>query len=169
MSDDTPVHLLDRTSNYDKHPSIPAGSATDCFTGWSAIAGRLRATGARTIVVEAYPGVSQHDLEALARELQPDSAIDAAGALKDVREVERLVAADVTDDPVFGRLSHLTIQDFFDSAALARLQKEAAESSGLVVVFGTGASLVARGDVVVYADMRDGNRSSACVATSSRI
>ncbi len=44
--------------------------------------------------------------------------------------------------------------EFFDPAALARLQQQVAEiPRGLVVVMGSGASLVARGDVRVYADL----------------
>ncbi|MFE8731074.1 mannose-6-phosphate isomerase, partial [Aeromonas hydrophila] len=44
--------------------------------------------------------------------------------------------------------------EFFDPLALARLQQQVAEmAEGLVVVMGSGASLVAQGDVRVYADL----------------
>ena len=60
----------------------------------------------------------------------------------------------ITDDRVFGVLAPHKMAEFFDPVALARLQQQVAEvAEGLVVVMGSGASLVAKGDVRVYADL----------------
>jgi hypothetical protein len=74
--------------------------------------------------------------------------IDPAVALRPVAEVDRMVAPDLTEDPVFGRLSRLELAAFFDVARLP-----AVPAQGSVLVVGVGASLVAPGDVVVYADL----------------
>ncbi|HEV7887108.1 MAG TPA: hypothetical protein VGO92_06080, partial [Acidimicrobiales bacterium] len=131
-------------SGYDKHPRVAAGSASEATAGWDAVASALARTGARVVVVEAYPGVR---LEPLAERLQPDVFIDPARWLKPPAEVERMVAPDLTEDPVFGRLSGLELADFFEPGL------PAVPADGRVLVAGTGASLVTTGDLLVYADL----------------
>lgn len=132
---------------YDKRPVVPAGSSSDVVVGWDDIAGALARTGARVIVVEAYPGVREKDLAQLRDRLQPDVFIDSATALKPVDEIERMVAPELTDDPVFGRLTSLEMDDFFEPGRVE------IPSDGRVLIAGVGASLLARGDVVVHADL----------------
>lgn len=148
-----PHHRLQRRRNYDRFPTLPGGNAADCLTGWPQIAARLRASGAHRIVIEAYPGVLPCDLDALAAEVGADLVIDAATALKPPAEIDAMVAPDLGDDPVFGRLTRLEVEDFFDPAALARLRAEVEGCAGTALIMGTGASLVCRGDLLVYADM----------------
>jgi mannose-6-phosphate isomerase class I len=149
----TPQHRVRRRPNYDRFPVLPAGATGDCLVGWSNIAARLRATEARRLVVEAYPGVRSDDLRALAREVGADLVIDAAAALKPAAEIDAMVHGDLGDDPVFGRLTELRIEDFFDRARLAGLRAEVDACAGTVLVVGTGAALVCPGDVLLYADM----------------
>src|SRR5207244_1394048 len=61
----------------------------------------------------------------------------------------------VTDDPVFGRITRRMIDDFFDAAKLAAARDQiAAGERGLVLVYGTGASLLApAADLLIYADL----------------
>lgn len=134
--------------SYDKRPSVPGRGA--CVVGWEAIGETIRRTGARVIVIESYTGVHRADLLELARAIAPDHVIDAADAMKPESEIDAMVYPDVTGDPVFGRITRLSIENFFDPAALARLR---AEVEGRVVVYGVGASLVARSDILIYADM----------------
>lgn len=135
--------------SYDKRPSVPGRG--DCITGWDAIGGAIRSTGARVIVIESYTGVHRSDLSKLVDAIAPDHAIDAAQALRPEAEIDAMVYPDVTDDPVFGRITRLSIEDFFDPSALARLSVQAAK--GTVVIYGVGASLVTKGDLLIYADM----------------
>lgn len=134
-------------TSYDRRPVVAAGSASEVVCGWDDVASALARTGARVIVVEAYPGVRDKDLAELRNRLQPDVFIDPAAALKPADEVERMVGPELTDDPVFGRLTSLELSDFFD---LSRVE---VPSEGRVLIAGVGASLLARGDVVVHADL----------------
>lgn len=149
----TPVHLRARTPNYDRFPAVHGGEPADCDIGWPSIAARLRGTGSRIIVIETYPGVREADEDALVRALAPDLAIDARAAFKDPATIDRIVEPDVTDDPVFGRVSFLTIDDFLDPGALADLRAQVRDASGTVVVHGPAASLIADTGVLVYADL----------------
>ncbi len=66
-----------------------------------------------------------------------------------------LQARDLGDDPVFGRINGLRIEDFFDQDRWAAIRSKIEQwSKGLGIVIGTGAALLARQwDCLVYADM----------------
>src|SRR3954447_21780885 len=149
----TPLHRTARRSHYDKFPVTDSGRTGAAATGWGEVAARLRAGQPRVVVVDCYPGVSDVDIKALTAALVPDDVVDVSTALKRVAEVEALVGPDLGDDPVFGRLTSLRLRDFFDEHRLSDLSRRAAESTGLLLVIGVGAGLVAHGDVLVHASM----------------
>ena len=149
-------------SQYDKFPEVAiAGRYHEAWQGWpqviAALQGALAAQPRQktVLVVECYHGVAQQELlEALILPLRPAALFDAADARRSTAEIEALIAGDLTDDPVFGRRSSLQLAAFFDPAKRARLQQAIADvSHGLVVVTGTGAALMADGDLLVYADL----------------
>src|SRR5947209_10494781 len=119
----TPLHRTGRRSNYDKFPVTDTGRPAACVTGWEAVAARLRVAGAGVVVVDCYPGVLDGDLKQLAAALSPDEVIDTSTALKPPAAIEAMVAPDLGDDPVFGRLTSLQLIDFFDEQRLARLRQ----------------------------------------------
>ena len=157
----TPLGL--RHSNYDKHPCVHvAGHPGAARRGWDAVGARLReavaARGARLTImaVECYPGVFEDEIVAALREqLQPAQIFSTAEAFRPPEEIDRLVAPDLGgDDPIFGRLTRLTLDAFLDPgkrAALAR--RVAAVDQGTVLVVGTGALLCVDADVIVHADL----------------
>jgi mannose-6-phosphate isomerase class I len=143
-------------SNYDKYPVVPVSSSDDdCAAGWDAIAARLAAGSPALIAVECYPGVFVEEIErALAAALAPARVFRSSDCFKPAAELERMLAAYVTGDPVFGRMNGIQIEDFFDPAKLAATRQEIAGSRARTLVIGTGAALLAPGaDVLVYADM----------------
>ena len=57
---------------YDRFPFIPSGSREECLEGWPAIAGAIGSRrGARSVVVECYPGVFVDELERAVRVALP--------------------------------------------------------------------------------------------------
>ena len=149
-----PMHRVPgRVSNYDKAPFVHGGTRDQCLVGWDEICGVLRNTQGRVIVVETYTGVHSRDLKSLLQRLDGYRIVYAAAALKSPREINAMVYPDVTDDPVFGRLTSLRIEDYFYPDALHRFRSLVNDSDGRWLVVGTGASLISDGDVLVYADM----------------
>lgn len=140
-------------STYDKSPYIPVGTAEEVSIGAAAIAVAIRATGAQVVAIETYPGVRTEDLTAIVDQLQPDLVVDVAQGYRTPADLNALVEDDLTDDPIFGRLTARGVVDFFDPAGLDKLRATVAEARGRVVVFGTGATLVGHPDLVVYADL----------------
>lgn len=154
-----------RTSNYDRYPTVQVRTASDsACSGWASVAARLKeavtaqlaSQTAPVLVIECYAGVFADEIR---RELRNCFSaalwLDPADALRPSAEIERQIAPDLGgDDRVFGYLTRLTLEDFFQPEILTSLRDKAARASTPVVIVGTGASLVAPSPaVMVYADL----------------
>lgn len=153
-------------SNYDKFPSVPVPPrhARDCWAGWEAISAQLqKAAGEKstqgkvTVVVECYSGVLDEDILArLTVALRPVQAFHAQAAFKTPAEIDQLVAPDLGgNDPVFGYMTRLKVDDFLDEKKAAALRQQISKiAKGLVLLVGPGASLIfPQPDLFLYADM----------------
>ena len=150
------------SGHYDKFPVVPVRGVGACaWRGWEAIGERLRqalrerAQRKTVLVVECYTGMLDDEvLPALQRVLSPKAVVRAAEAFRQADKIDALVQPDVTDDPVFGRLTRLQLEDFLGAGRVAELRRRiAAVNDGVVLVYGTGATLLADGDILVYADL----------------
>jgi mannose-6-phosphate isomerase class I len=139
-----------RRSTYDKRPVVPVGTTAEAVAGADAVRAALRDLSARVLAVESYPGVRPDDVRPL---LTADLVVDVAEAYRTPSQLNALVQDDLTDDPVFGRLSTRTLEDFFDPMRLAALRDRVAACNGTVALHGTGASLVGPADALVLADL----------------
>jgi mannose-6-phosphate isomerase class I len=152
-----------RKSNYDKSPFIAVSDAVhECRVGWAAIAEELQTAIARSrsekfiLVVECYPGVDEGMiLKELESRLAPAFAIQAAEALLPPEKIDALVAPFLgEDDPTFGYFSNLSLVNFFSAEPLWRFRRIIDEwKTGLILIVGCGASLIAWGHILVYADL----------------
>jgi hypothetical protein len=150
---------MPRKSNYDKSPVIsvcPTGA--DCWENWPVILDRLRIYTQSTsvICIECYPGVLELALRrTLEQGLKPAAVIMTTDLMKSPSEIERMVGDVLGDDPVFGRMNGIQIEDFFDKRKLGNAQDLATKwQHGLLLIVGTGAVLVvAEPDILIYADM----------------
>ncbi len=150
---------MKRLSSYDKNPAIRVPVEGECaWQGWAPIIAQIRAQasqGARVIAVECYPGVSEDALlEALLAGLRPELTLLTRDCWKPSPEIDAMVARDLTDDPVFGRMSGFTIVDFADPTLVHKALAALADTHGLVLVLGAGTRLIAPApDMLIYADM----------------
>jgi mannose-6-phosphate isomerase class I len=149
-----------RKTNYEKFPVCAvSGCESEIWKGWPGILERLRAFAGpepRTISFECYPGVFENTLIATLEEgLRPSYLIATSDLLKSPSEIDMLVSSVLGDDPVFGRMNSLEIEDFFDLGKLAMAREQVKSwKRGLLVIVGTGASLLAaEPSLLVYADM----------------
>lgn len=149
-----------RASNYDKTPSVSVPGHT-AVCGWEAIcktlAQAVQGHGETSCVVaiDCYTEVFQQDIEAALRSfLRLLMLFKTSDAFLSAEAIDALVAPELGgDDPIFGRLTRLTLPQFFDAGKLDTMQQQTDSASGLVVVLGIGASLCCRPNIVVYADM----------------
>jgi len=145
--------------NYDKFPSIRVPSCPEpVWQGWREIVARIRgevARGARKISLEIYPGVFEEQvLDALVEGLRPAQVFRTNNCWKTRAEIDAIVRGDLTDDPVFGRISQLTIGDFADPQRTLQLQEACRLASGVTLVIGTGTALLdPEPELLILADL----------------
>ncbi|MGU3414372.1 class I mannose-6-phosphate isomerase [Enterobacteriaceae bacterium C34A] len=146
-------------TTYDKFPEVPIkGFDNQAWQGWrnilTALKPRLTQKPKTVLVIDCYPGVRLAELEREIASLSPALLINAENARRDEQALHELLARNLTDDRVFGVLSCHQLPEFFDPDRLEALRQQVADiKSGLVIVYGPGASLVHAGDVLVYADL----------------
>ncbi len=144
---------------YEKHPYVKVSSRSkDCAVGWPAIAEALRASlRANRVVlcIECYPGVFVDDIRRrLVPLLRPSLVVESAQCFQQQSTIAPLVEHYLGDDPVFGRMNGLTLEDFLDCHRVSEARRcVAGQKDGLIIVLGTAAAAIAEYDLLVYADM----------------
>ncbi len=147
-------------SNYDKTPKLRIqGYDNEAWSGKEAICAALKdviakAGNTRTVLtVECYPGVWKEDIKALTEELPVALWIDADSCAYEGEVLDQMMERELTDDRVFGIYTTHCLEDYFDQEKLETAIEQVEAAEGLVVICGTGASLIHEGDVLVYCDM----------------
>ncbi|MDQ0924707.1 mannose-6-phosphate isomerase class I [Pseudarthrobacter sp. W1I19] len=141
--------------SYDKFPTVTVPGNHRTWSGqdaWREIA----RSGKGPVVVDTYPGVDLDDLvAALARALPEHRILNVEElAAHPISHIDALIAPNLTDDRVFGVMSHHTLSDFYDAERLADLGRQASASAGPVILVGWGAALVPLQErTLVLADM----------------
>lgn len=132
------------------------------WNGWDEISGQLKdrvmhhPDSRYVISVECYHGVQVNEILDHLRESMPAGHFfKAEDALLEEAAIQELIYPYVTDDPVFGYITRLELHEFFDKKKITAIQNRIeALRGGLIVVIGTGASLIVpNADLQVYADM----------------
>jgi hypothetical protein len=106
--------------------------------------------------VECYPGAFERTINNILGEgLLPTAQIFTADLLKPAAEIDTMLKGMLGDDPVFGRMSTIRLQAFFDKWKLAKARETVRNwKRGLLLIVGTGAALVSpQPELLVYADM----------------
>ena len=144
---------------YDRTPAIELSADHRIWADgevWERLRRELAEREHAVVAIDAYPGVDMAELRAvLSAELPGVSLrdVEAEAALPD-DELETLIAQNLTDDRVFGIMSHHVLGDFYDASLLDHLASEIGDIDGAVVVFGWGATLVpVQYDLVILADL----------------
>jgi hypothetical protein len=152
-----------RESSYDRFPFVAVpGAVHECAIGWEKIVAALRLAVAKNraekpiLVVDCYPGVDELAvLNELRSRLAPKLTIHAAEAYHPPERIDKLVAPFANpEEPGVDYSSRLPLVKLFDAEPLWRLRRTIDElKGGLVLIVGCGASLIAWGHILVYADL----------------
>lgn len=135
---------------YDRFPvlTVPADGTTRRRVSsgpdvWVTLRARAELGGATPlIVIDAYPGVDVGELVATASTQLPGyRVIDVeAEAARPIEEINALLARNLTEDRVFGVLSHHRLDELYDRARLAALAARLEREPAPTVVIGWGAA-----------------------------
>ncbi|MEH6891177.1 class I mannose-6-phosphate isomerase [Bacillus sp. JJ864] len=108
----------------------------------------------KTVVIDCYPGVRYDEIKTkLIDGLGANLVIFSDDLAYSGEEITTLIKRNLTDDRVFGVLSCHTLEEFFDMSKIQDARKKVEDHDGMVVVYGVGASLVTKGDILIYADL----------------
>jgi mannose-6-phosphate isomerase class I len=150
-------------SNFNKHPSIKVSHDNeDCIVEWDGITRKIneivvaKRKDRVVVVIDCYQGVLHEEVETiLRRKLHYVLFEKSTAAFKTSEDIAAMVHPDVTDDQIFGFMTRLTIDKFFDNEKLSALRKKIElKTEGVIVVYGEGAAYVAsESDILIYLDM----------------
>ena len=149
----TRMKYLNFKSEYDRNPiNVVNGYDNHIFNKQDIIT-ELKKHHQGIIVFEIYPGVNVDEFfNKIIAKLNPDLVINIEDYAKSESEINEIISPNLTDDRVFGFISDHTIEDFYNSNALVKIQDIVKKTSGLRIVYGFGASMV-DSDWLIHVDI----------------
>lgn len=144
-------------SNYEKYPSYSIkGHTNECIVGYPTICKELKSNIIKEdyiLVVDTYPGVRDEEVIHELMKLNPALFVNMIDIFKSEETILEQMKYHLTDDRVFGKMYYGEIIDFIDINKFEKTKKEIENNDGLVIIYGFGASLLSKGDCLVYADL----------------
>ncbi len=139
-------------SSYSKFPTIKINGFI--VEGCHNISGLLSELLSKNVlIVDTYTGVDCNQIKSFLQKLGSHLLIDTADLFEEEKELKQKTQVFMSEDSLFGYVSNLTIEDYFNSEKLNLARIEIADSKSGVIIFGPGASLVSDSGVMIYADM----------------
>ena len=143
-----------RKVNYDRFPSTKITGTI--LQGWDAVHTLLVECFKvkKVVAVDFYAGVREEEVAGELELLSPTLFINTRNLMKPQDEIKAMTERFMTDDVLFGYVTNLTLNDYFDAEKLEQARKQVADATGRVIIVGSGAAMVAPAETtVVYVDM----------------
>lgn len=137
------MRYINFKSQYNKNPINKMKTHhNEAFLGFEEIVKTLKKINKGIICFELYPGVTKQVIkDEIINKLNYHSVIDIENYAYDKKTLNDKFYPWLTDDRVFGKMSHHTIFDYYDSLKLQEARKKISED-GLTIIYGFGASLL---------------------------
>lgn len=148
------MHYINFESKYDRFPTTKI-SGFQAYRGYDAIYEELHSKcGSDTVLVfDYYPGVDENEVMQLIDRFDAAVKIATYDIFKESAQINEQLKYHITEDRVFGKMYYGDSIDLIDEDHLVAAKKQVQDTKGLRIVYGVAASLVAKGDVLVYFDM----------------
>lgn len=153
------MKFAERVPNYNKEPEVLVkGYENDAFRGYKDIINEINKRVKKrkyVITVDCYHGVRNKEvLAALIDGIKPDFVINSEDIFYDGNKLTELMKRNITEDRIFGIMYYGSIKDFIDKEKLSECKSKIdAVKNGVILIYGVAASIINRGDLLVYADM----------------
>lgn len=146
---------------YDTKPKVKIKDFDLAVSGYEEIVREIKHTlhgikkERKVVVIECYPGVRYDELEKfLIQKLNFHFNLNADSYFMDTETINEKISSVLTDDRVFGIMSHFHFDDFFLEGAVDKLTQQLKSATGNIVVYGVGASAICKEyDVLIYCDL----------------
>ncbi len=148
--------------DFQKFPYVEISTGSKVYKGWNEIISQILTAALKirkkkkVIIVECYQGTFKEEIAGeFSKGLKPDLLITAENLYWDENKINEMVYPDVTNDRVFGFLTKLEIDQYFDPVRINQArEKISSVNSGIVLIVGTGAAVIPSDyDLLIYADM----------------
>ncbi|MCY3412246.1 MAG: class I mannose-6-phosphate isomerase [Candidatus Heimdallarchaeota archaeon] len=151
------MRYINFTSGYDRFPkSFVDGYDDAVIEGYPDILQQIKTkiSDRMILILETYPGVNYEELKInLIDPLDPVLILCSEDAAFTPEDYHHTLARHITDDRVFGVLSVHQLIEFFYPSKIQLMRQQIANSSGLIVIYGVGASLITEGDLLIYCNL----------------
>lgn len=142
---------------YNLQPEISIGHPTITWDNYESIGqelNRLFNEGKNRIAIECYPGVNLEELEQhLFSQLPNVCCVKADDYAYDAETITKMIETNLTEDRVFGIMSHSVLEDYFPQYEINQWRHKTAKIEK-ILVYGIGATiLLPDPDVLCYADL----------------
>ncbi len=147
-----------RLSNYDKKPYVEVkGFDQDVFLNYENIGKEIKSKLKKEkniIVIDCYIGVRINEIiEELKSSVNFNKIIISDDLALEGVEITKKISDYLTDDRVFGKLSTFKLTEFFDEKKLKDGREIINNTTGNILIIGTGAEILTSGDILIYADL----------------
>ena len=148
------MHYINFESKYDRFPTTKI-SGFQAYRGYDAIYEELHSKcGSNTVLVfDYYPGVDENEVMQLIDRFDAAVKIATYDIFKESAQINEQLKYHITEDRVFGKMYYGDFIDLIDEDKLTAAKEQVQSTQGLRIIYGVAASLVAKGDVLVYFDM----------------
>lgn len=146
-------------NNYDKFPEVRISGFDDhAFEGYDAILAEIKKSlqnkNRSVVVLDFYPGVDEQEVLQHFAKMVPAISVSADLCTYDRETYEAMIQDNLTDDRVFGVLTTKKLEDYFIADKLEEVRQLIEQvQQGVILVYGVGASLITRGDLLIYCDL----------------
>lgn len=146
--------IYKKYDNYELNPKVKIkGQDNGAFAGYISIVKEIKKDN-KIIVCDLYPGADQAEILTGLAPINPSFIIDTQECLLSEEKLNEIFKDSLIEDRVFGVMTHKSIMDCFDLEKLEAAKKQVKDhKDDTVLVIGVGASLVTKGDVLLYFDM----------------
>ncbi len=151
------MKYLNHEQNYNRYPKTKVEGYQDkVVNGYKDIVEEIkkRANGDTTIVFDCYPGVNVREIEKnIFDNLEDITIYNSEEFFYDEETITKKMESHLTTDRVRGIMYHGSLIDFVDRQKLNETQDKINNSAGVKIVYGVGASIATKGDVLIYLDL----------------
>ena len=142
--------------NYDKYPETRIkGYDSEVFQDKNSIQKEISKFNKKNdycLTVECYPGVDDEVLYLLEEVYDPQIIIRSEDVFYNKDTLNEMMQSHLTDDRVRGVMYYGKMEDFIDKKKLKEMKK-ILSSHGRILIYGVGASLISKGDTLIYCDL----------------
>ncbi|HCL01752.1 MAG TPA: mannose-6-phosphate isomerase [Lachnoclostridium phytofermentans] len=108
----------------------------------------------QVIVCDLYPGADKEEILAEIKKCGIVKVIDTETCMWERDKILNIFRDSITEDRVFGIMTHKSLTDCFNPERLEKAKEEVvSHQEGMLLVIGVGASLITKGDLLLYFDM----------------